>query len=131
MSLQQNNASPMKTQARQLKPFIPSGTDFSQSLAFFKALGFQENWQNSGVAELQTGDAVFLLQDFHHQEMQENLMLYLTVENLDEWYEAVKASGVFEQYSSAKINPPKDFPWGVREVHFIDPAGVCWHVANA
>jgi hypothetical protein len=25
---------------------------------------------------------------------------------------------------------PTDFPWG-REVHIIDPAGVCWHVRQA
>lgn len=120
----------MKAKALQLKPFVPSGSDFSSALAFFKALGFKENWQTDGLVELQAGEAVFLLQDFHNQEMQNNLMMYLIVEDLDEWYASVQATGVFDEYASAKTKEPTDFPWGVREVHFIDPAGVCWHVAE-
>lgn len=120
----------METKALHLKPFVPSGADFPATLAFFKALGFRENWQTEGLVELQAGEAVFLLQDFHHQEMQENLMMYLMVEDVDEWYASVQATGIFDDYANVKINEPTDFPWGVREVHFIDPAGVCWHVAG-
>jgi hypothetical protein len=29
-----------------------------------------------------------------------------------------------------KAQEPRDFPWGLREVHLIDPAGVCWHFAE-
>jgi hypothetical protein len=31
------------------------------------------------------------------------------------------------RFSGFRLKPPTDFPWG-REVHFIDLAGVCWHV---
>ena len=120
----------METHATQLKPFIPSGADFAGALRFFKALGFRENWQNEGIAELQAGSAIFLLQDFQHPEMQQNLMMYLTVTHLDTWYNDAIATGIFEQFPQANIQAPVEFPWGVREVHFRDPAGVCWHVAE-
>ena len=34
-----------------------------------------------------------------------------------------------ETYPAFRMKSPTDFPWG-REVHFIDPAGVCWHVTE-
>jgi len=118
----------METKALHLKTFVPSGSDFSSALAFFNALGFKANWQAEGLVELQAGEAVFILQDFHNQEMQNNLMMYLTVEDLDEWY--LQAASVFDNYEGTNIKEPTEFPWGLREVHFIDPAGVCWHVAG-
>lgn len=112
-----------------LKPFIPSGPDFAAALAFFTDLGFAINWQNSGLAELQLGGACFILQDFHNKEMQENLMMSVAVENLDEWWRHMQASGVLERYTGVRAKEPTQYPWGRREVHLIDPAGVCWHFA--
>lgn len=112
-----------------LKPFVPSGSDFEKSRDFFKDLGFTVNWENSGLAELQLDEAVFLLQDFENQEMQRNLMMLVNVDDLDQWWRHVQASGVLERYEGAKGKEPTEFPWGRREVHLIDPAGVCWHFA--
>ena len=105
-----------------LKPFIPSGKDFGLALQFFRDLGFQTNWQADGLAELQLGAAIFILQDFHNQEMQENLMIYAGVDDLDAWWRHI-------QYPGVRAKEPTVYPWGKREVHLIDPAGVCWHFA--
>jgi hypothetical protein len=35
------------------------------------------NWEVEGLAEFQLGGATFLLQDFHNQEMQSNLMMFV------------------------------------------------------
>jgi len=67
---------------RALKPFIPSGPDFEVAKAFFRDLGFAVNWEAEGLAELQLGGATFLLRDFHNQEMQSNLMMFVSVEDL-------------------------------------------------
>ncbi len=112
-----------------LKPFIPSGKDFELSLQFFHDLGFAMNWKAEGLAELQLGSAVFLLQDFHNQEMQENLMMFAAVEDLDQWWQHIQNSGVLERYAGVRGKEPTEYPWGKREVHLIDPAGVCWHFA--
>jgi uncharacterized glyoxalase superfamily protein PhnB len=114
---------------RQLKPFIPSGPNFAKSKQFFLDLGFQLDWEAAGLAQLTLGGATFLLQDFHHQEMQENLMMFVTVADLDAWWRHVGESGVLEQYPEVRAKEPTLYPWGQREVHLIDPAGVCWHFA--
>jgi len=114
---------------RELKPFIPSGSDFAKSKAFFLDLGFQLRWEAPGLAELALGSAVFLLQDFDNKEMQENLMMFVSVEDLDEWWAHLQASGVLGRYGEARAKEPTVYPWGQREVHLIDPAGVCWHFA--
>lgn len=112
-----------------LKPFIPSGADFATSRAFFVDLGFDVDWEVQGLAQLSLGDTVFLLQDFHNQEMQENLMMFVPVADLDAWWRHVQASGVLQKYTGARAKEPTDYPWGQREVHLVDPAGVCWHFA--
>ncbi len=112
-----------------LKPFIPSGQDYPLARRFFHDLGFITNWEADGLAELQLGAAVFLLQDFHNQTMQENLMMFVAVDDLDALWQHVVASGVVERYAGVRANAPKAMPWGTREVHLIDPAGVCWHFA--
>jgi len=112
-----------------LKPFIPSGKDFGAARRFFVDLGFTVNWEAPGLAELQLGSAVFLLQDFHNTIVQENLMMFAKVDDLDAWWEQVRASGVLERYDGVRGKAPTLYPWGSREVHLIDPAGVCWHFA--
>jgi uncharacterized glyoxalase superfamily protein PhnB len=112
-----------------LKPFIPSGKDFGMAKSFFTDLGFAVNWEVTGLAELQLGAAVFLLQDFHNQTMQENLMMFAGVDDLDAWWRQIVESGVLERYPGVSGKPPTQYPWGKREVHLIDPAGICWRFA--
>jgi uncharacterized glyoxalase superfamily protein PhnB len=114
---------------RSLKPFIPSGPDFAAAKQFFQDLGFAVNWESDGYAELQLGGVAFLLQDFHNQEMQENLMMFVSVEDLDAWWQRILASGVLDRYPGVRAKAPTEYPWGQREVHLVDPAGVCWHFA--
>lgn len=114
---------------RSLKPFIPSGRDFALAKAFFRDLGFAVNWEAEGLAELQLGEATFLLQDFHNQEMQDNLMMMVGVEDLDAWWARIRESGVASRYPGVRAKEPTEYPWGQREIHLVDPAGVCWHFA--
>ncbi|HMN79191.1 MAG TPA: VOC family protein [Burkholderiaceae bacterium] len=113
---------------RQLKPFIPSGPDFARAKAFFQDLGFELRWEVPGLAELALGDVVFLLQDFHNQTMQDNLMMFVAVDDLDRWWQRIVDSGVL-QYEGVRAKEPTDYPWGQREIHLVDPSGVCWHFA--
>jgi uncharacterized glyoxalase superfamily protein PhnB len=112
---------------RSLKPFIPSGASFETARSFFEDLGFSVNWESDGYAELQSGGAVFVLQDYENREVQDNLMMLVAVEDLDGWWRKILASGVLERYPGVRAKPPEVYPWGLREVHLVDPAGVCWH----
>jgi len=111
-----------------LKPFVPSGPDFDRTKSFFRDLGFTIVWEADGLAELRLGDAAFLLQKIANEELQSNFMLFAAVDDLDAWWEHIRSSGVLEKYG-VHAKAPTMFPWGQREVHLIDPAGVCWHFA--
>ena len=113
--------------ARALMPFVPSGADYDGSRRLFAELGFEELWENAGYAGFRNGDARFILQRFDDHAFASNFMLTVVVESLDTWWGAVSGLRLEQRFPRFQINPPKDFPWG-REVHFIDLAGVCWHV---
>jgi hypothetical protein len=113
-----------------LLPFVPSGRDFDRSRTLFRELGFSELWSAHGYVGLQCGAARFILQALDEPAFAANLMIRVDVDDLDAWWQEVSAKDLPRQFSGFRINPPADFPWG-REVHFIDLAGVCWHVGPA
>ena len=98
---------------RGLKPFIPSGPDFARAKAFFQDLGFEIDWEVEGLAQLSLGGATFLLQNFHNQEMQDNLMMFVSVDDLDQWWGHLQASRVLERYEGVRAKEPTQ----------------CWHFA--
>jgi len=110
-----------------LKPFVPSGSDFAVAKEFFKDLGFSVNWESPGYAELQLDSAAFILQHLDNSVVQENFMILVEVPDLDAWWKHICDSQVLQRYPAARAKEPTDYPWGSREVHLIDPAGVCWH----
>jgi len=113
-----------------LAPFIPSGRDYPASRCLFRELGFEETWEHDGYAGFRSGDARFILQNYHDDAFAQNLMVRIEVADLDAWWQTVARKNLDQTYPGFKVIAPKDFPWG-REVNFIDLAGVCWHVAAA
>lgn len=120
----------MKTQATTLYPFVPSGPQFTRSLEFFAALGFETVWQQPGLAGLRFGGAYFMLQDIDVPEWQTNQMIVLEVDSLDAYWSELEPQKLATSFPDVKLRPPTEFPWG-REIHIIDPGGVCWHVREA
>jgi hypothetical protein len=120
----------MKSQASRLYPFVPSGPAFLTSIDFFAELGFQKLWQHEGLAGLRFGGAYFLLQDIDVPEWQKNQMITFEVDDLDGYWAEIEPKGLAARFPGVRLRPPTDFPWG-REVHIVDPGGVCWHVRQA
>jgi hypothetical protein len=116
--------------ATRLYPFVPSGPQFGRSLEFFIALGFDKVWQDGGLAGLRFGDAFFLLQDIDVPEWQTNQMIVFEVTDLDRYWSELEAKDLASAFPGVRLRPPTEFPWG-REIHIIDPGGVCWHVRQA
>ncbi len=52
------------------------------------------------------------------------------MDDLDGYWAQIEAKELAAGYAGVRMRPPTDFPWG-REVHIVDPAGVCWHVSQA
>ena len=120
----------MKTQATTLYPFVPSGPHFARSLEFFAAVGFDTVWRDGGLAGLRFGGAYFLLQDIDVPQWQTNQMIVFEVTDLDVYWAELEGKGLEASFPGVKLRPPTEFPWG-REVHVIDPGGVCWHVRQS
>ena len=117
----------MQTKATALYPFVPSGPDYRLALAFFAELGFAVAWEHDGYAGLRWANAFFILQDADIPEWQRNQMVVIEVDDLDAFWTEIAPKDLAARFAGAKVRPPADFPWG-REVHIIDPGGVCWHV---
>jgi hypothetical protein len=120
----------MKTLATTLYPFVPSGQQFDRSLEFFAALGFEKVWQNEGLAGPRFGGAYFLLQDIDVPEWQKNQMITFEVTDLDAYWSELETQDLANAFPGVRLRPPTQFPWG-RELHIIDPGGVCWHVRQS
>ncbi len=120
----------MKTRATTLYPFVPSGENFPTALAFFADIGFEKTWEADGLAGLRFGGAYFILQQIDVPIWQTNQMLTFEVDDLDAYWKELQAMDLPSRYSGVRLRDPTDFPWG-REVHIVDPGGVCWHVRQA
>jgi hypothetical protein len=119
-----------ETRATRLYPFVPSGPQFARSIEFFAAMSFDKVWQGEGRAGLRFGGVYFLLQDIDVPEWQKNQMIVLEVSDLDRYWSALEAKDLPGAFPGVRLRPPTEFPWG-REIHIIDPGGVCWHMRQA
>jgi uncharacterized glyoxalase superfamily protein PhnB len=109
-----------------LRMFLPT-RDFEESKRFYEALGFAKVLDGE-VAIFDTAEAGgIILQRYYNKDWAENLMLSLQVDDLDAWWAHIDSLDLAENFGVRPPAPPKDYPWGLREVHLIDPAGVLWH----
>lgn len=112
-----------------IEAFVPSGKDFQSSRQLFLELGFTIKWETDDYAGFENNNCRFILQNYDVREFAENLMMRVTVEDLDEFWEKIKEMNLPEKFG-VKLREPENFPWG-REVNMIDMAGVCWHFAES
>ena len=91
-------------------------------------LGFNIKWENDDYISFENGNCRFIMQRYDVKDFAENLMVRVTVDDLDEFWNEISAKNLPEKFG-VKLKEPTDFPWD-REVNLIDLAGVCWHFAQ-
>ena len=111
-----------------IEPFIPSGKDFQLSKRLFLELGFNVVWEAADYAGFENNGCKFILQNYNDKHFAENLMMRVTVNDLDEFWQKISEKDLPAKFG-VKLREPTDFPHG-REVNLIDIAGVCWHFAG-
>jgi uncharacterized glyoxalase superfamily protein PhnB len=119
----------MSLVAKEIKTFVPAGRDYETSLRFYEELGFKIEWKSPELALLAIDQCRFFLQNLFVEEMQRNFMMSLDVEDLDAWWAHLTRLDLEKRYPGTKLRAPEDYPWGMREIHLIDAAGVLWHIA--
>ena len=93
----------MKTTAKTLYPFVPSGPDYARSLEFFAAIGFEKQWEADGLAGLKFGGAYFLLQNIDVPEWQKNQMITFEVDDLDAYWAELASLQLERAFAGAKL----------------------------
>ena len=112
----------------EIKAFVPA-VDLELSKQFYLALGFEVPWSSEDLAYVRHGETSFLLQAFNHSDFIKSFQMHLLVENVDDWYAQVQATGVADRFG-VRLDAPQDQPWGMRDFPLFDPSGVLWRIAQ-
>jgi len=118
----------MNLRAIEAKAFVPA-QDYALSRAFYRDLGFTEDWATDELACFHRDGAAFLLQNFHVAEHTANFQMHLLVEDVDAWWASIEATGLADRYL-VRAEPPADRPWGQRDLVLFDPSGVLWRIGQ-
>lgn len=110
------------------RPFLPA-KDFDLSKRFYEALGF-EKILDGDVAIFRAGSGGFILQRHYQKEWAQNFMMQLMVDDLDAWWDHIKALDLAGRFGVPPPKAPAMQPWGLRIAYVIDPSGVLWHLAE-
>ena len=112
------------------KPFVPSN-DYALSKAFYEGMGFEINWDDGGVCEVDTKFGYrFLLLPKNDNNYAHSLMLHFMVNSAQEWYEHFEEKRLAERFDGVRVTPPVLQPWGLIVSYVWDPAGVLLHFAE-
>ncbi len=113
----------------ELRTFVPS-RDYVTSTSFYEDLGFEVVWAEDEVKELRIEGFSFLLQNYNQKDWAENFMMQLKVTDLDAWWRHIVDARLVDRYAGVRAKEPQEYPWGLRQIHLIDPAGVLWHIVQ-
>lgn len=112
-----------------VKVFVPT-LDFDESVRFYTALGWRLNWQEQGLAEVELADVRLYLQKFYAKEWAENFMIYINVEDATAWHQHISQILADNDFSNARVAPPKQESYGALVTYVWDPSGVLLHFAQ-
>lgn len=104
---------------------LPSA-DMDRTVAFYKKLGFdlQGRWDDFGGYLIFVMDKIELhfAHDPDHKADTSDHAVYIRSDNVDGFGKAVAALGLSDK-GFPRMDGPEDRPWGMRELHILDPDG--------
>lgn len=111
-------------QVDDIRVFIPS-KDYAISQAFYQALGFKMDYVSEDLSLFTQGECSFFLQRFYHAEFANNLMLQLSVIDINQAFALFSTLEGF----AIKFQPIKAEHWG-KVIYLWGPSGELWHVTQ-
>ena len=115
----------MEYKVLSIRPFI-GAKDFQVSRRFYTELGFEEVVVSSNLSLFKTGNFAFYLQDAYVKDWIDNTMVFLEVENVNDFWETLKALNLEVKYNEVRLVPIRIEHWG-KECFVHDPSGILWH----
>ncbi len=119
----------MKHQAKSVRTFI-GAKDFEVSRNFYRDLGFQESIISKNMSYFKIFETLgFYLQDAYVEDWINNSMIFLEVDNVEQYYNELQNLGLHNKYKDVKLVPIRNDDWG-RECFLHDPSGILWHLGE-
>lgn len=115
----------MNHKAISIRPFI-GAKNFEVSKKFYSDLGFHETILFPKMSLFRTEQLGFYLQDAYVKDWIDNTMLFMEVEDVDQFWKELVALDLPAKYETVKLTPIRQEDWG-RECFIHDPSGVLWH----
>lgn len=118
----------MEHNAKSIRPFI-GAKNFELSRNFYCTLGFQETILSPNMSVFKTDGLAFYLQDAYVKDWIENTMIFLEVENVEQYWIKLTSLNLTTKYQGVKLIEIKEYDWG-KECFIHDPSGILWHIGE-
>lgn len=118
----------MEHQSKSIRPFI-GAKNFNESRSFYKDLGFIEIVLAHNLSYFKTDGIGFYLQDAYVKDWIDNSMVFLEVEDVNNFWSKLLDLNLTIKYKTVKLVPIKNYDWG-RECFIHDPSGILWHIGE-
>ena len=115
----------MEHKAKSIRPFI-GAKDYEISRRFYKDLGFEEIVISAGMSLFKTNNLGFYLQNAYVKDWVDNTMIFLEVNDVEQYWNELIALNLQARYNGVKLTPIREYDWG-RECFLHDPSGILWH----
>ena len=116
----------MNHNAKSIRAFI-GAINFEESRLFYTELGFEESKISNDMSYFRISPELgFYLQNAYVKDWVDNTMIFLEVNNVDEYYSDLHNLGLHNKYKNVKLTPIKEKDWG-KECFMHDPSGILWH----
>jgi len=115
----------LRDQVKSLLPFL-GALDFETSRSFYRDLGFEEDVLDDKLSAFKLGPISFYLQNAYVKDWIENTMVFVEVEDVNEFWVQLSATNITQKYKKSRLTPIKKLDWG-SECFMHDPSGILWH----
>ncbi len=116
----------MQHNAKSIRAFI-GAIDFDESRRFYTELGFEESIISPNMSYFKVnGELGFYLQQAYVKDWVDNTMLFLEVNNVDDYWQELQNLQLHKKYKTVRLSAIKTNDWG-RECFLHDPSGILWH----
>ena len=111
-----------------IRAFI-GAENFELSRNFYKDLGFEESVLFHNMSYFSKQGLGFYLQDAYVKDWVDNTMIFLEVENVEQYYTELLMLDLASKYKGVRLTPIRHETWG-KECFLHDPSGVLWHIGE-
>ena len=108
-----------------IRPFI-GAKDFEISRSFYRDLGFEESVLSNNMSYFKNQGFGFYLQDAYVKDWVDNTMVFMEVENVNQFWNDLLALDLTVKYPGVRLIPIRNHDWG-KECFIHDPSGILWH----